>query len=309
MNIQTYAMRSERDGLAISVLEATPEGKMVGLVQLAHGMAEHKERYLPLMEFLCENGYACVINDHRGHGVSVKNQEDLGYMGENGAEALVEDLMQVGREARARLDPPHFCLMGHSMGSMAVRAWLKSSDEGLDGLIVCGCPSYNPAAPAGRALVKLLGICKGAHARSPMVEKLLFGGFNKSITGAKSPFSWLNTDADAVTAYEQDPLCGFPFTLNGYDSLLSLMCFIYDSKGWKATNSSLPIRFISGGDDPCMSNEAALERAAQLLRDAGYADVRTKIYPGMRHEILNEPGNRQVYSDVLGYLKEACKKG
>ena len=69
------------DGLKLSIIYSEPSGDPKGIVQIAHGMCEHKERYIPLMEYLCGNGYAVVCNDHRGHGASVKSPDDLGYMG------------------------------------------------------------------------------------------------------------------------------------------------------------------------------------------------------------------------------------
>ena len=53
-----------------------PKGEIKGVVQLAHGMNEHKERYIDFMRFLAQNGYACFIHDHRGHGASLKNEVD-----------------------------------------------------------------------------------------------------------------------------------------------------------------------------------------------------------------------------------------
>ena len=99
---QTFSLPSRQDGLQISCLATYPvEGiKPKGIVQFAHGMCEHKERYLPFMEFLSSNGYICVINDHRGHGESVLCSKDLGYFYTGGYEALVDDLLIVNQEMK-----------------------------------------------------------------------------------------------------------------------------------------------------------------------------------------------------------------
>ena len=71
--------RSEADGLEISALCICPEQKPYrAIIQLVHGMCEHKERYIPFMEYLAEKGYVTVIHDHRGHGKSVRTRDDLG---------------------------------------------------------------------------------------------------------------------------------------------------------------------------------------------------------------------------------------
>ena len=73
------SFKSEADGLEISVMALIPDKKPYrAVVQLVHGMSEHKERYIPFMQYLAKLGYVVVIHDHRGHGKSVKHQDDLG---------------------------------------------------------------------------------------------------------------------------------------------------------------------------------------------------------------------------------------
>ena len=81
--IENLVVPSEHDGLGLAVLTVLPDGEPRALIQFSHGMAEHKERYQPVMEFLAAHGYACVINDHRGHGASVKSPDDLYGSGRN----------------------------------------------------------------------------------------------------------------------------------------------------------------------------------------------------------------------------------
>ena len=89
--MNTYSIPLPNDGFALSLIYDAPETEPKGIVQIAHGMCEHKERYIPLMEFLCANGYAVVCHDHRGHGASVKSKEDLGYIGKDGWQAWLKD--------------------------------------------------------------------------------------------------------------------------------------------------------------------------------------------------------------------------
>ena len=74
---KTLRLPSPVDGLSLAVEKMEPAGGIRGIVQISHGMAEHKERYEDFMTFLAENGYLCVIHDHRGHGGSVRRPEDL----------------------------------------------------------------------------------------------------------------------------------------------------------------------------------------------------------------------------------------
>ena len=119
-------IESEADGLDISVLAVVPdETPYKGILQLVHGMSEYKERYLPFMEYMAKKGYVCVIHDHRGHGKSVRSKEDLGYMYGGGADAMLQDIHTVNCLIKDHFPGIPLILFGHSMGSLAVRAYLS----------------------------------------------------------------------------------------------------------------------------------------------------------------------------------------
>ena len=153
--MQTLQLTASADGIQLSLAYLEPQGSPKGIVQLVHGMCEHKERYYSLMEYFCDAGYVCVIHDHRGHGGSVKTADDLGYMYDGGWKAMVEDVELVRKWSARKWPGLRRILMGHSMGSMVVRSYVKRYDSQVDTLIVCGSPSYNPAAGFGRMLAAL----------------------------------------------------------------------------------------------------------------------------------------------------------
>lgn len=142
MREEKRKITSQVDGLELELLVVEPE-EVRAVVQISHGMCEHKERYLEFMRFLADHGVASIIHDHRGHGASVKSLNDLGYMYGQGAKGLVEDLRQITRYARKCWTGVPLILLGHSMGSLTVRVYAKQYDSGIDGLIVCGSPSRN----------------------------------------------------------------------------------------------------------------------------------------------------------------------
>ena len=87
-------------------------------------------------------------------------------------------------------------------------------------------------------------------------------------------------------------------------TLFTLMEWVYASTGWAVNQPNLPIYFLSGGDDPCRISDKAFEAAQAHLRKVGYLNVTGRLYPGMRHEILNEKQKEQVYRDILQFVKE-----
>lgn len=298
--MKEFTLKASSDNLDLAVALFEPEGSPKGFIQFVHGMCEHKERYFATMEWLAGNGYACIIHDNRGHGASVKSPEDLGYMYEGGWSAMVDDAKIVTDWAKTNFPGLRYTLFGHSMGSLIVRSYAKRYDDAIDQLFVCGCPSDNPLKGVGKFLAGSIGVVRGDHYRSDMLQGMTLGSYNKKFE--KQPNAWVCSDKDCRAKYNDDPLCQFIFTANGFQNLLGLMQDCYSLKGWKMANPGLPVHFISGAEDPCRLSDKALQQAVDKMKKAGYANTDLKTYPGMRHEILNETEKHIVREDLLKYL-------
>ncbi len=273
-----FTIQSKVDGLMLDGLVVEPEEgvQRTALLQLSHGMSEYKERYLPFMEFMAEHGVVCVIHDHRGHGKSVKSEQDLGFMYGAGGAGLVEDLFQVTVWAKKEYPDLPFILMGHSMGSLVVRTYAKEHEAAV----------------------------LGDEHRSNLLEAMSFGSFAARFADEKSRFAWCCSDPEVVREYEENPLCGFTFSDDAFFALNDLLKETYGFHGWHCTNRKLPVLFLSGGDDPCYVNVRRFKKSIDHMRLIGYRNVRGKLYPGMRHEILNEKEKYRVYGDVWKWLKK-----
>ena len=308
MAIRSFNLAASADDLLLAGWVATPEdGQPKAVVQLVHGMCEHKERYERTIAFLAQNGYACVIHDNRGHGASVKSPEDLGYLYDGGWEALVEDIRVVNDWIHQQFPGLPVILLGHSMGSLAVRSFAKRYDDRIDALIVCGSPSDNPAKGLGKALARYFGRHKGWHYRPNLLQQISFGSFNKPFAGEGWAAAWVCSDPDVLKAYHADPLCQYVFTANGFYGLMGLMQDCYGTKGWALHRPDLPVWFISGAQDPCRGNDRQFYQAVEKMKKAGYRRVSSKLYPGMRHEILNETRRQEVWNDVLTFLEKSIQ--
>lgn len=304
MNLEELKIKSKQDDLELSISIVKPEGDIKGIIQISHGMAEHKERYYPFMEYMANFGYISVINDHRGHGKSVKNKEDLGYFYDENAEFIVEDLHQITLYIKDQYPDKELILFGHSMGSMIVRKYIKKYDNDIDKLIICGSPSKNSLAGMALLMVEIQTFIHGGHYRSNLIQNLAFGSYNDNIEKSISPNSWICANEEVVQKYDEDELCGFVFTLNGFKNLFKVMRNIYSNKGWKLQNKELPILFIAGGQDPVIINEEKWIQSQDFLKKKGYKNISRILYDGMRHEILNEKENEKVFKDILKWIQE-----
>ena len=303
MKQKNFTIISKYDALPLSCLIYEPKGKPKGIVQIVHGMCEYKARYLSFMEFLCKKGYVVECHDHRGHGDSVLKEADRGYFYDFKANAVVEDTVQITKYLREQYPKRPLTLFGHSMGSMIVRCYIQEHDDLIDKLVVCGSPSKNGLAGLAIGLTKTIRFFRGARHRSKMLNYLSVGKYDKRYPG-EGRAAWLSENRDNVHAYAADPKCNFVFTCNGFENLFRLMKRTYAKKKYEVKNPDLPIHFVSGSDDAVMDNEKKWNESVELLRQVGYKQVTSKLYKGLRHEILNETDNDEPFLDLLHFIEK-----
>ena len=291
------------------VFSSSQGGRPRAVVQIVHGMCEHIGRYGEFARFLAARGFAVCGEDHIGHGESAADPGVFGHLPpREGKEILVADVDALRRLAQRRYgtDVPNF-LFGHSMGSFIVRSFLtRPCARDLSGAILCGTGQQpRLLSAAGNLLARAIGRVAGPRRRSAFIDGLGAGAYGKRISNARTPFDWLSTDPAVVDAYLSDERCGFMFTVGGYAALTDLTGEIADPACVARVPYDIPLLFVAGAEDPVGANGKCVHAAAQALRRAGVERVDEILYPGMRHEILNEPGRAQVMSDILSWL-EAC---
>ena len=303
---QTFVLRSGYDGVDISIMMTTPSSARessatpLGVLQIAHGMGGFKERFLPIMEFMSDHGIVCVANDHRGHGASIKNHKDRGSMYPGGYVAMIEDMRMVTEWAHARYPALPVYLLGHSMGSLAARTYMKNHDDMIQGVILCGSPGNHPALAVGQFITGLLAFAD-QDMRLPHIQSMASGIYNRNFKD-EGPYAWLTSDADARKRFINSDVGTFEYTAGALNELLKLMHETYSREDWHVKNPGVHVYFISGEEDPVMRGESGLHKSAMMMSSLGYADVTSAIYSGMRHEVLNETDKESVWEDILNHL-------
>lgn len=282
----------------------TPEGQPKAVVQIVHGIAEFVERYDDFANFLTGHGIAVVGEDHMGHGQSINGDGIQGYF-HGGWFTAIEDTMQLMRDTMEAYPGVPYILFGHSMGSFMARTILcKYPASGIHAAIICGTgwqPSF--ALPA---LIKVVeGICKKTGETNPneTLQGMVFGSYNKKVEHPRTPFDWLTRDAKIVDDYIAHPLCGFTASCGLLREMLKGIHYIQQKNNLAAMNKDLPVFFIAGGDDPVGPYGKGVQKCADTFVSVGMTDVKTKIYPLCRHEILNEINKEEVYEDVLRWIQ------
>ena len=290
----------------IHVNQWTPsERRILGEVQIAHGVAEYGARYAPFARFLCGHGFVVVANDHLGHGQSLIPGGPMVYLGEKDGWWNVVDDMECLRSRVAKVFPdrPYF-LFGHSMGSFLSRTHLIRYPGRLDGCILCGTGHQSPALIAGGKLIADREIRRlGKKAFSARADDLAFGAYNKAFAPTRTRFDWVSASEENVDAYIADPLCGGDTTLGLFRDMLDGLSYITRQSNMDKMDADLPVFFIAGDQDPVGDMGKGVRKAHDCFKKAGIRDLSIKLYHGLRHEILNEASRQYVYRDVLDWLE------
>lgn len=276
-------------------------GEIRGVIQIAHGMAEHIERYTEFATFLAENGYAVYGDDHLGHGESINHIYPLGYFGKRNTacEIFVEDCKKLMSIARNENPGVPYFFFGHSMGSLIARKFTAHFGASLTGAIFCGTVGPNPANDIAIMLCDIMSKLDGPVADGKLIDKLAFSTYNNK-TEKRTKFDWLSRDNAVVDKYIADPLCGFYFTNRGYRDLLTLLKWVNSSEWPRAVKKDLPILVISGSMDPCGEYTKGVNKVIKALENTGH-NVDHIFYEGARHEILNELQKEDTMNDVLSW--------
>lgn len=301
---QQFKLFSTKDNLQLDALACIPE-KIEGVIQIAHGMCEVKERYKLFMGYMANKGYLCVIHDHRGHGESVKSDEDLGYFYDGGYKALVEDIYTVMGVVKAKVKPDTpYVLIGHSMGALAARVFMKKYDNHINKLVLLGNPSKPFLTKLGICIAKVLGKLKGKKEHSKLLDWITVDSPYESKFREGIKFAWMTSDLEEVRRFNAHPKCGLPFTISGYEELAKLTQSAYTKEGWELKNPDIPILIASGREDPCHLGPDNFGKGVRHLKKVGYHNIKARLYGKKRHELLNEKGKTRVYKDIYEFIKE-----
>ena len=204
--IRTFSFQSKYDAVPIHGLCYVPENP-IGIFQMTHGMCEHKNRFTHFMAYMAKQGYVTVMHDTRGHGESVKEDEDIGYCYEAEAQGVVEDLYYITKRIRKEFPELPLVLYGHSMGSLAVRSYLKSYDDAIDAVVLAGTPAYQEAVAVARVGLKVLKAIMGERHRSPFFQGLVLDGFEKRFRKDKREYAWLAAKESVGEIFKKDKKC------------------------------------------------------------------------------------------------------
>ena len=296
---------SSADGkTAVHAVEWLPECAPRAVLQISHGVSEYILRYEPLASYLTDRGFAVVGHDHLGHGGSVAPGAPRLYFGPEGSwNWVVRDLESRRQLAKQRFPGIPYFLLGHSMGSFLAREHLIRYPGTVDGAILMGTGQMPPAFIATAKAFITRQIRKyGEENPSPAVERLSFGTYNRLFAPNRTAYDWLSVTPGNVDDFLSDPLCSGNPSTGLFREMLNGLEFICRDEHLKHMAPDVPILFLSGAMDPVGGCGKGVQRAFRGFQNAGVRDVSIRLYPDLRHEILNEACREAVYEDLFRWM-------
>jgi alpha-beta hydrolase superfamily lysophospholipase len=253
-----------------------PDTAPKAVVVLAHGFGEHARRYDHVAQRFGEAGFVTYALDHRGHGRS------------GGKRVMVRDVSEFTADfdtlvgIAKREHPGLKCIvLGHSMGGGIVFAYGVERPDNYDLMVLSG-----PAVAAQEMVHPLVVFAaKGLGVLAP------------GLPIQALDFTAISRDPEVVEAYNADPLVYHGRVPAGLGRALLQ---VGETMPQRAPALTAPLLVVHGSDDKLIP----VEGSRRLVACVGSTDVELKIYPGLYHEVFNEPERNQVLDDVVGWINK-----
>lgn len=263
------------------------------VIQIVHGLKEHKRRYYDFAEYLKNNRYTVFMSDNRGHGYSVNDEHPLGYMAD--IHLLVKDQYEITKYIKSKYQNIPLYMIGHSYGSMIARTYLQNYDTEITKLVLSGTVAYNNFVNIGLVLGKIINAVKGKKGSSAILQAF----------ADNDDISWVCSNPETMAQYKSDPFCtGYKYMNESIYNIFKGMKELHNISAYKCQNPELKILSITGEKDPVTKGEKGIADSILTLKKIGYKHIESIVYKDMLHEVLNEVNKELIYKDVLNFLEK-----
>ncbi|MDI9216387.1 alpha/beta hydrolase [Clostridium tertium] len=297
-----------KEGMDISCYKwSDNSSKPKAVIQIVHGMSEWAGRYDYFANRLVKEGYVVYAHDHSGHGKSAKSLSELGFISkENRFYSMIDDIKILNDIIKNENKEIPLILFGHSMGSFLSQRYIQMYGDTIDAIILSGSNGKPKIfTKLGLAVSKMEMLIKGNDKRSRLMDRLSFGGFNKSVKNPRTNFDWLCSDENEVDKYINDKYCGFIYPTPFYYDLINGLWDIHKNENIeKVKDLDIPIYIFAGDRDPVGYFGKGIINLYEVYKNIGVKDISYKLYKDGRHEMLNEVNKDEVISDIIKWIEK-----
>jgi len=305
MEVKEFNIKG-RKNLQLSVMTVKDDVPTKGVVQIFHGMGEHKNRYIPFAKYLAKEGYVVIAHDHRKHGHSVEKETDLGIFVKGDVwDDIITDCYIVTGHIFKEYPRLPITVLGHSMGSIIAREFLgRYSDVASKAIIMGTLPEIKMGKAIAPIMISnILNLFNFKNKPSNFLSELLNKPLMKDFDTPRTKFDWLTFDENQVDKYIEDPLCGYAYTPIFYKEFFKAIVRVNTSDSI-FEGKDIPILFVAGKNDPVGEYGSGVKEIRELYSGHGFLNLTLKLFEDQRHEILNEKKNKEVYKYILDWLNK-----
>lgn len=268
----------------------------IGNMQILHGMAEHMGRYIQVAEYFNQQGYHVLLHNHEGHGNV--DQDEKGHF--DSIQSLVDESYEIFTTFEDTNVPN--VLLGHSMGSIIARVYLKEYPNAFQAVILSGTGYYDQQMNMGRNALKSLLLINKPKKKIKQINQLMVDTYNRQFKPKRTESDWLALNEATVDAFVNDPLCGFDMSLGALYEISTAMKQTQKTKYIKQYPSHVPMLLVSGANDPFSNNGKGLNKYAMKLKFGNMDSVTIQLYENARHEVMFEANQKDVLQNINRWL-------
>jgi alpha-beta hydrolase superfamily lysophospholipase len=300
---------NERD--TIKAWAYIPIRKPRAVVQILHGLGDHSRRYLHLILTLNEEGFIVCADDHVGHGKTAHDADTWGDFGGKGYMTTTEDEKTLHDLMVKTYGPLPYFMAGHSWGSMIIRNYAVHYGADLDGAILVGTPGVRETNPEMTGELEAeINAGRGNEINQHLLG-MFFTGMTDRYENPRTKNDWNSTDPDVVADGLADPFCNIhrqPTNQSLYD-FIKIMDAITGKEWAEKVPADLPVYNLGGDQDPIGNFGEGTYKVSNWLAGTGHKNVKTRLYSGHRHEILQDRDIRdEVEGEIVAFINEIIGK-
>lgn len=274
-----------------------PNVPIKGIIQVLHNTINTIESYENLSNMVSDDGYAICGIDMLGFGKSIESPDKQGYIADkkDALNILIEDENTFKEKILEEFKDIPFFVLGDGLLSSLAKLYVNKYPNNIDGLILVG-PTYKRNFISDRIYCNIRSLHKTWYEKNYHILKKYLNEFHKQFED-KNLFTWLNSNQDKISNKNEDTIPRL--TLNGYIVLFNIISKSNRKK--YLSNTKLPILIMSGKDDPIGHFSKDIYTIEEQYKKLNVKEIKTKLFNGMRHDLLNENYNDLVIDEILKF--------
>jgi alpha-beta hydrolase superfamily lysophospholipase len=292
-------------GASLNLYNRQADGAGRAVIQINHGLAEHAARYARFADSLAAKGFHVYAHDHRGHGsTTAPDAPPRTFAAEDGVSKVIADVAAVHDLIAAEHPRLPVIVFGHSLGGLIGMNFVLRHSACVHAAAIWNANfSAGLAGRLAQAILAWERFRLGSDVPSRALPKLTFQAWAKSVPNRRTEFDWLSRDPVEVDKYVADPLCGWDASVSTWQDVFRFVFHGADDRNFESVRRDLGVCLVGGEKDPATAGGKAVKDLERRMRRMGFSNLVSRIYPGTRHESLNELNRDMITAEFTAWAE------